>query len=59
MKVDELTPCGYSMSTIWAIDHIEKKYTLYRGKDCMTKFCDSLRDHAKNITDFEKKKCYL
>ena len=44
------------MSTIWAFDHIENKYTLYRKKDCMKKFCESLREHTKNIIDFEKKK---
>ena len=45
---------------IWAFDHIENKHTktnyAYRGKDCMKKFCESLREHAKNIIDFEKKK---
>ena len=44
------------MSTIWGFDHVDDKHTLYRGKDCMKKFCTSLREHAKNITDFEKKK---
>ena len=44
------------MSTIWAFDHMETKYTLYRGKDCMKKFCTSLTEHAKNIIAFEKKK---
>ena len=44
------------MSTIWAFDHIEKKHTLYRVKDCMKKICESLREQAKNIIDFEKKK---
>ena len=51
--------CGYSMSTIWGFDHIENKHTLYRGKDCMKKFWDSLREHAKNIINFEKKKMSL
>ena len=55
-KVGEHIPCGYSKSTIWGFDHIENKHTLYRGKDCMKKFCDSLREHAKNIIVFEKKK---
>ena len=32
-----------------------KNYTLYRGKDCLKKFCSSLREHAKNIVDLEKK----
>ena len=31
-------------------------HTLYRGKDYMKKFCVALREHAKNIIDFEKKK---
>ena len=44
------------MSTIWAFDHIESKNALYRRKDCMKKFCTSLREHTKNIIDFEKKK---
>ena len=44
------------MSTIWAFDYIENKHTLYRGKDSVKKFCEYLREHAKNIIDFEKKK---
>ena len=38
--------------------HIENKHTLYREKDGMKKFCECLRQHAKNINNFEKKKCY-
>ena len=49
-------PCGYSISTIWGFDHIENKHALYRGTDCMKKLCDSLREHAKNINEFENKK---
>ena len=44
------------MSTIWAFDHIENKHTLYRGKDSIKMLCESLREYAKNIVDFEKKK---
>ena len=44
------------MSTIWAFDHMENKHTLYRKKDCMKKFCTSLREHAKNIIDIEQNK---
>ena len=44
------------MSTIWGIDHIKNEDTLFCGKDCMKKFCTSLRKHAENIIDFEKKK---
>ena len=44
------------MSKIWAFDHIEKKHTLYCGKDCIRKFSTSLREHSNNAIDFEKKK---
>ena len=40
---------------IWAFGHTENKHTLYRGKDCMKKFCESLREQAKSIIDFFKK----
>ena len=43
------------MSTIWAFGHIENKHNLYFGKECIKKFYTSLREHAKNIFDFEKK----
>ena len=43
------------MSIIWAFDYIESKHTLYRGKYCMKKFCEFLREHANNKIDFEKK----
>ena len=44
------------MSKIWGFDHIEDKHTLYRRKVCRKKFCTSLREHAKSIIDFEKRK---
>ena len=53
-KIGEHIPCGYSMSTVWTLDHIENKHTLYRRTDCMKKFCESLREYLKNIIDFEK-----
>ena len=56
VKTGEHIPCGYSMSTIWGFDHTEDKHTLYCRKDCMKKFCDSLKEHGKNIISFEKKK---
>ena len=55
-KIGEHITCGYTMSTIWAFDIKEKRHTLYRGKYCMKKFCESSREYAKNIIDFEKKK---
>ena len=57
-KIGKQGLCGYSMTTIWAFDHIRNKHTLHRGKNCMKNFCESIREHTKNITDFEKKNCY-
>ena len=54
-KIGSHIPCEYSMSTIWGFDHLEDKH-LYHGKDFVKKFCDSLREHVKNIIDFENKK---
>ena len=44
------------MSTMWAFDNIENKYSLYHGKDCMKKFCNSLREHATSVINFERNK---
>ena len=46
------------MSTIWIFDHIVNKNTLYGGKDCIKKFCESLREHVKNILILKRKKLY-
>ena len=43
------------MSTIWTFKNIENKHTLYHGEDCMKKFCNSSREHATDIINFEKK----
>ena len=56
IKIGEHIPCGYSMSIIWGFDHIENKHTLYCIKGYFKKFCTFLREHAKNIIDFEKRK---
>ena len=56
MKIGEHIPYGHSMSTIWGFDHVfnvNHLGILYRVKDCMKRFCESLREHAKNIKDKE------
>ena len=50
-KVVEHIPCGNSTSTIWGLDHVENKHTLYRGKVYAKN-----REYVKHIIDFEKKK---
>ena len=54
-KIRERIACGYSMSTIsefvtW------KTNILYIVEIFMKKFCEHLREHAKNVIDFENKK---
>ena len=56
IKIGEHIPSGYSMPAIWEFGHIENKHALDCGKDCIKRFYDFLREHAKNIIDFEKKK---
>ena len=55
-KVSEHIPSGFSMSTILSFRSIENKYDVYGGKDCMKKFCESLKEHAMKIITFKKKK---
>ena len=47
------------MSTIWTFGGIENKLDVYRGEDCMKKFCESSREHEVKIINFEKKKIVL
>ena len=58
-KISVHIPCGCSMSTVCGFNHIEDKRTLCCGKDCMKKFCEPLRGHAKSITGFKKKNVAL
>ena len=56
IKIGEYIPSGFSMSKISSFKSIEKRHNVYRGKDCMKKFCESLRVHAMKIINFKKKK---
>ena len=47
------------MSTISPFRSIENKHDIYRLKDCMNKFCESLRGHAVKIVNFKKKEMKL
>ena len=58
-KVSEYIPSGFSISTISPFRSIENKHDVYRGKDCMKKFCEFLRKHAMKIINFKKKKVKL
>ena len=47
------------MSTISSFRRIENNRDVYRGKDCMKKFCESLKEHAMKMINFKKKKMKL
>ena len=55
-KVSEYIPSGFSISTISPFRSIENKHDVYRGKDCMKKFCEYLRENAMKTINFKKKK---
>ena len=46
---------GFSMLIISSFRNIENKHHLYRGQNCMKKFCESLREHAMKIINLKKK----
>ena len=58
-KLSKHIPSGFSMSTTSSFRIIENKYDVYGGKDCMKKFCESLRDNTMKIINFKKKKMKL
>ena len=49
----------FSMSTKSSFRSIENKHNVYRGKDCMEKFCESFREHAMKLNNFKMKKMKL
>ena len=44
------------MSTISSFKSIENKHDIYRGKDYLKNFCESLREDAMKIINFKNKK---
>ena len=58
-KVRKHIPSGFSMSTISSFRNIENKHDVYRGRDYMKKFCESLKEHEVKIINFKKRKMKL
>ena len=56
MKLSEHIPSGFLVYTISSFRSIGNKHDIYRGKDWMKKFCESLRGHAVKIINSKKKK---
>ena len=48
-KVSKHIPSSFSMSTIYLLRSIENRHDVYKGKDCMKKFCGFLRKQAIKI----------
>ena len=53
-KVGQHISSGYSISIIWTFQGVENKHDVYRGEDCMKKFCESSRDSSTKINNFQK-----
>ena len=41
------------MSIVSPFKRTENKHDVYRGKNCMKKFCESLRDHGMETINFK------
>ena len=55
-RVVEHIPSGFSMSTISPFKKIGNKHEVYRGKDCMKRFCESLREQAMEMLISKRRK---
>ena len=58
-KINEDTASGYSLFTNDSFDTTKNKLDCYRGKDCMERFCQDLKEHATKISNHEKKEMIL
>ena len=54
-EINKHIPSGYSLFTECLFDRAKNKLDHYRGKDCMKKFCNNLREHATKIITRRKK----
>ena len=48
-------PSGYSLSLISSFDSKENEHNVYRGKDCIKRFCSDLKELATKITNYQEK----
>ena len=58
-KIGKHITSGFSVSTILSFKSVKNKHDVYRGKGCMKKFFEFLREHAMKIINFKKKKMKL
>ena len=55
-EVGKHIPSDFSMPKILLVKNIKTKHDVYRSKDCMKKFCESLREHAMKRINFINKR---
>ena len=48
-------PSRYSLSLISSFNSKENKHSVYRGRDCIEKFCKDLKELATKIINYEEK----
>ena len=48
-------PSGYSLLTSCSFDKSKNNQTYYRGRDCMKRFCNDLKEHFIRIISYETK----
>ena len=58
-KVGKYIPSGFSVPSISSFKSIKNKHDVYRGKDCIKKFCESLKKHTMKIINVKNKKMKL
>ena len=46
----------FSMSPISSFKDIKNKHDVYKGEDCIKKFCECLKKHERRIINFKKNK---
>ena len=59
MKLGENILSAFSISGMSSFKSVENNHDVYLGKNCIEKVFESLREHAINIINFEKKKMKL
>ena len=55
-NVGEHIPSGFPISAISSFKSIENKHNIHRRKDCMKKFCESLREQTMELINIKRKK---
>ena len=58
-KIAKHIPSSFSMFLTSSFKSIGNKYGVSSSKDCVKKFCESLREQAIKIINFKKKKMKL